>query len=150
MTDTVGFAWLTGTWRHEEGDEVCDEWWSEAADTQFGAFRWRTGGKTRFLELFAIERTDAGIALRLRHFGPGMVPLEAEGPLEWRLAEARENEAVFENSALDFPRRVHYHRVGDTELACRIEGVSKDGEPRSHAFRFRYLPETEITDSTNR
>lgn len=138
MKDTVGFAWLTGAWRHEDGDETCEEFWSDAGgDTQFGAFRWTAEGRTRFYELFAIERDDEGVFLRLRHFGPGMVPLEAEGPLEWRLVEARENEAIFENPAYDFPRRVHYRRAGADELSGRIEGVTKDGEPRSHTFRFR-------------
>lgn len=138
MTDTVGFPWLAGIWRHEEKDEVCEEFWSEAgADTQFGAFRWTAGGKTRFFELFAIERDADGIWLRLRHFGPGMVPLEDEGPLAWRLTEAREREAVFSNPAQGFPRRVVYHRTGDRELLARIEGAAEDGSDRSHVFRFR-------------
>jgi hypothetical protein len=140
MTDTVGFAWLAGTWRHleEEEDGVCEEFWSDVGgDTQFGAFRWMVAGKTRFYELFAIERDDDGVFLRLRHFGPGMVPLEKEGPLAWRLIEAGEVEATFENPAHDFPRRVVYRRAGDDELFARIEGVAEGGEPRSHTFRFR-------------
>jgi hypothetical protein len=140
MTDTVGFAWLTGCWRHKEEDGVCEEFWSDVGgDTQFGAFRWMAGGATRFLELFAIERDAAGVWLRLRHFGPGMVPLEAEGPLAWRLVETGEAAATFENPAYDFPRRVLYRRVADEELLARIEGVSEDGEERSHTFRFRRL-----------
>ena len=141
MTDTVGFAWLTGTWRHEEEEEdgVCEEFWSDVGgDTQFGAFRWTARGKTRFLELFAIEEDDDGVWLRLRHFGPGMVPLESEGPLAWRLIEATETEATFENPAYDFPRRVHYRRVSEDELLARIGGAAESGQPRSHTFRFRY------------
>jgi len=141
MTDTVGFAWLAGTWRHrEEEDGVCEEFWSDVGgDTQFGAFRWMAEGKTRFYELFAIERNDDGVFLRLRHFGPGMVPLESEGPLAWRLVEAGETEATFENPAYGFPRRVLYRRVGDEELLARIDGVAESGEERSHTFRFRRI-----------
>ena len=137
MTDAVGFPWLTGCWRHEDEDGVCEEFWSGVGgDTQFGAFRWMAEGKTRFFELFAIERDDAGVWLRLRHFGPGMVPLEAEGPLAWRLVGTGASEARFEDPEQDFPRRVLYRRVSDEELLARIEGVSKDGKERSHTFRF--------------
>jgi hypothetical protein len=141
MTDTVGFAWLAGTWRHADEDGVCEEFWSEVGgDTQFGAFRWTAGGKTRFFELLVIERDDDGIWLRLRHFGPKMVPLEEGGPLAWRLVGSEageEREAVFENPAQDFPRRVVYRRTAERELLARIEGVAEDGEERSHSFRFR-------------
>ncbi len=149
MTDAVGFPWLAGTWRHEEEEGVCEEFWSEAGgDTQFGAFRWTAGGKTRFYELFVIERDEDGLWLRLRHFGPGMVPLEDEGPLAWRLVGSTEQEATFENPAYDFPRRVVYRRTGEHELLARIEGVSEDGADRSHAFRFRRP--SGITDPSNR
>jgi hypothetical protein len=137
VTDKVGFDWLAGTWRCTDEEGVCEEFWSEAGgDTQFGAFRWTAGGRTRFYELFVIERNEDGIWLRLRHFGPGMVPLEDEGPLAWRLAETGDKLAIFENPAQDFPRRVLYHRTAEAELLARIEGITEDGEERTHAFHF--------------
>lgn len=152
MTSTVGFPWLAGTWRHEDPDEVCEEFWSRAGgDTQFGAFRWTAGGQTRFYELFVIEQDEDGIWLRLRHFGPGVVPLEDEGPLAWRLVQSADKEAIFENARYAFPRRVVYRRTGEHELLARIEGVSADGAERSHVFRFRRCVDTESTpDSSQR
>jgi hypothetical protein len=131
----VGFAWLTGTWRMEDGDTICDEIWGEPrGGSQFGAFRLTRGDTTGFYEIFAIEKDARGVHLRLRHFSPGLEPWkdEASGPTSWRLVSARDGEAVFESAS----SRVTYRRPDAETLVARLEPIpAKEGQGSTFTFR---------------
>ncbi len=131
-----GFTWLSGTWRLEDGDVVCDEYWAAPrAGTQSGTFRLTKGTETEFLEMFCIRRSGEKTWLYIRHFSPGLKPWQGEeqGPLSWRLVETGVRRATFANDR----SRIVYHRASDTLLVVRLEPVPAEGESKpAQTFRF--------------
>ncbi|MDY7092813.1 MAG: DUF6265 family protein [Acidobacteriota bacterium] len=101
------FSWFAGHWVGEKNGERVEESWLEpAAGTMVGIFRWMKPDAVRVYELLALEPTDSGVVLRLRHFGAGLVAWEdKEGTLTFDLAE--------ESNALR-PVFVHRQATPDT------------------------------------
>ena len=93
--------WIVGNWRGTRPDDssVEETWGEPLGDAMVGTFRSVSReGKTRFYEFMAIEQTDAGLMLRLRHFNPGEGLTcweEKDACLEWSLADARPGRVVF-------------------------------------------------------
>jgi hypothetical protein len=133
-------AWLAGRWRSQDGGEVFDETWLPAeGDAMAAVSRSVEGGKTGLYELSAIERTDAGLVLRIRHFGPGVAPWASESgeTPSWPLARRGAREATFEEPSRAFPRRIVYRRekgAGADVLVARLEG-ERGGKPATMEFR---------------
>ena len=130
-------AWLTGTWVEASGASVLTEVWSAPqGDAMVGHDHWTVGGKTRMLELLAIEQTEQGLVLRLRHFDKGLVPWKAEkdGPISWPLKSLKGQRVVFEHPTRAWPKRMEYHRKGDV-LTGKLSGV-ENGKPNAIPFRF--------------
>jgi len=131
------FSWLEGHWRMTTDDGAVWEeiWTAPESGTVAALTRWMQDGKTRLIEVSAIDAGEDGVPrLTLRHFGPGLdtgpeTPGEAE---RWPLKSRGEREAVFEEPSRPFPRRIVYRRVDDDTLEARLEG--EGGEMR---FLFR-------------
>jgi hypothetical protein len=124
MTTLSDLGWLAGTWRGVvDGDTVEEIWGEPLGPTIAGVFRWLKEGELYLYEILAIEADERGPVLRIRHFTPGLgiVESEKDAPLSWRLALHAEQEAIFEDPAQTFPRRITYRREGDT-LTARLEG----------------------------
>jgi len=131
-------AWMTGTWVEAEKTSVLTEIWGEPqGDAMVGHDHWTFGGKTRMLELIAIEQTAQGLVLNVRHFSRGLVPWEAEkdGPLSWPLKSLEGQRVVFEHPTRAWPKRMEYHRQGDV-LSGKLSGV-ENGKPNVIPFRFK-------------
>lgn len=129
---SVGFDWLAGTWHTANGDVACDEYWSKPrGGSQFGTFRMTKGGKTAFLEIFAMRREGADVSLVLRHFTPELKSWKGEEqhPQTWRLAAVEDRRAVFENAR----SQISYERTGD-QLVVRLRPRGEAGE--GQVFRF--------------
>src|SRR5262245_56869900 len=106
------FAWLSGCWRGEHEKAVVEECWNEPiGESMSGSFRVVVDGKARLYELLALERLGDATYMRIRHFGPELVPREKEAALSFRLAKSAEREAVFEpQSAAETVKRLVYKR----------------------------------------
>lgn len=118
--------WLAGYWLScEDGVEVAEAWTSRRGGIMLGVSV-TTGNDAFSWEQMRIEAGPEGLAL---HSQPRGQPAA-----EFRLARSANREAVFENPAHDFPRRVVYRRVGD-RLTARIEGESDDG---AHGLEWHY------------
>jgi hypothetical protein len=131
-------TWLTGTWVEADGRSVLTEVWSAPqGDAMVGHDHWTVGGKTRMLELLAIEQTAQGLVLNLRHFHKGLVPWDAEknGPLSWPLKSLEGQSVVFEHPTRAWPKRMEYHRKGDV-LAGKLSGI-ENGKPNVIPFHFK-------------
>lgn len=71
------FEWLVGRWDGEGLGGKCEEVFLPVwNDTMFGSFRYANEGKLVFSEFFSLVKTDDGIILKLKHFGPDMVGWE--------------------------------------------------------------------------
>jgi hypothetical protein len=118
-------AWMTGSWCSEHGGDRYEEHWLPPAGGSMAAvFRAVEGGKPDMYEISAVETGEDGRpVLRIRHFGPGLVPWksEAEKTPSWPLASTAKDEAVFEDPAADFPRRIVYRLADASTLAVKLE-----------------------------
>ena len=132
-------AWLAGSWRAgNESDGFEEHWLPAAGGTMAAVSRNIHGGKTGLYELSAIEPGEGGRpVLRIRHFGPGLAPWksEAEGTPAWPLLSAKKGEAVFEDPAREFPRRIVYRLVED-DLVARLE-PAEGAKNRPLEFRLK-------------
>jgi hypothetical protein len=153
-------AWMAGTWLQESEDGAFrseETWSSPRADAMVGMFRMAQRGSIDLYELMSIElegppraadgplipgqEPGAGgapqrLVFRLRHFQRGLVPWESEkdGPLTFQAVSIQPNEAIFEDAARDFPRRVVYARQGE-QLTIRLISASKPEQNLIFAFR---------------
>jgi hypothetical protein len=65
--------WLSGRWMGRHGEGVVEEYWSPlGAGTLMAMLRWQKDDRVFFYELMAIERDAEQLALRIKHFDPGL------------------------------------------------------------------------------
>jgi hypothetical protein len=108
-------AWLAGAWQGENGGERIEETWlpPEGA-SMVGVGRSIEGASMTFYELLRIEVRD-GVAVYVA--APRGGP-----PTEFKATSAGKTEAVFENLAHDWPKRITY-RLEASALHVRVEGA---------------------------
>jgi uncharacterized protein (TIGR02246 family) len=110
-------SWLAGCWERVDGEPGSGEYWTPpAGESLFGISRTIRGGKTVAYEFMQIRRTDDGAIELIAH-------PSGQATATFRLAEAADYKAVFENPAHDFPQRVIYQLQGADRLAAWIEGT---------------------------
>jgi hypothetical protein len=84
-------------------------------------------GRTVAFEFLRIEAREGRLAYLA---SPGGRPAT-----RFELVRSAEGEAVFENLAHDFPKRIHYRKLPDGGLLARIEG---DGTEKQKPMEFRF------------
>lgn len=124
-------AWLSGDWETAPGRMQIDEHWTKVAgNSLIGMSRTVAGGKTVFFEYLRIEARGAEI-FYVAH------PKARTPGTDFKLVKLNGQEAVFENPAHDFPKRIIYRKNGDGALTARVEG---DGTEKEKAQDFHYRP----------
>ncbi len=124
-------AWISGDWETAPGRMQIDEHWTKVAGgSLMGVSRTVAGGKTVFYEYLRIEARVAEIyyVAHPRARNPGT---------DFKLVRLTGQEALFENMAHDFPKRILYRRNGDGTLTARVEG---DGTEKEKPQEFHYRP----------
>lgn len=114
--------WMAGYWLScEDGREVSETWSSRRGGIMLGS------GITIGRQAFSWEqmRIESGVP-HPDSLSFMALPRGAEAVTAFPLVRSGEREAVFENPAHDFPRRVIYRRDGD-RLTGRIEGADGQG-----------------------
>lgn len=120
-------AWLSGTWRSEGPPEVEEHWMPPKGGAMLGLSRTFAKGRMVAFEFLRIQAGSGGIDYMA---SPG-----GGASTSFRLLRASSTEAVFENLAHDFPKRIIYRLLPDGALLARIEG---DGTEREKPMEFRY------------
>jgi hypothetical protein len=124
-------AWLSGDWETAPGRMQIDEHWTKVAGgSLIGMSRTVAGGKTVFFEYLRIESRGADIYY-VAH------PKARTPGTDFKLSRLTGQEAVFENPAHDFPKRVIYRKNADGTLTARVEG---DGTEKEKPQEFHYRP----------
>ncbi len=126
-------AWLEGDWLREtpRGD-VVETWERVSENTMEGHASLSSEGETRVGEHMRLVRMGQDVFYIAK-------PTENPLPVAFKLIEFTETRFVFENTTHDFPHRIIYNRVGDSDLLVRIEGPGegeKAGETQAVEFRF--------------
>src|SRR5262245_57292393 len=124
-------AWISGDWETASGGMQIDEHWTKVAgNSLIGMSRTVAGGKTVFFEYLRIEARGPEIYY-VAH------PKARTPGTDFKLVRLSGQEAVFENLAHDFPKRIIYRKNGDGALTARIEG---DGTEKEKPQEFHYRP----------
>lgn len=141
--DLSDFAWLQGAWRGEGLGAKCDETWSSpAGGCMLGTFRMIKDDELVFTEFFMLVRSDNGIVLKLKHFGPDLSGWEEkEKSVDFPLIKVENKTAYFGG--------LTYQLQDDGSLKAYVAMKKKDGTYREGAFHFRQsnVIKTRPTDS---
>lgn len=128
-TGVAQMAWLSGCWQGQFGEAGTQEqWMAPAGGSLLGMSRTVRKGRTVEFEFMQVrERPDGGLDFIAQPSG--------RPPTVFRLQTLGAAEAVFENLEHDFPQRVRYARVSESQLAASIEG-RRNGQTRRIDFAF--------------
>mgnify|MGYP006972342787 CR=1 FL=1 len=129
-------GYLAGDWAEtRNGVTVEEHWVGPVGGVMAGVtitHSEKPGAKTR-IEFMSIVEKDDTLVFIARPDG--------QPPTEFRLKEADNGIATFENPDHDFPQRVIYEIAGEdlNELKARIEGTI-DGKSRAMDWSYKRLP----------
>ena len=123
-------SWLIGEWENKMPDGVLTETWVVYNDSIFA-------GRTVFvkdkdtLHYEEILLTQKGETLL---YIPTVKGQNDNKPVEFKMSETKtENEFAFENPAHDYPQKIVYKKVNDTNLIATISG-KQQGKPSSESY----------------
>jgi hypothetical protein len=107
--------WLSGDWQGTGGRAQVEEHWTQpAGGSMLGMSRTVAGARTVEFEYLRIEQRDDGIYYVAQPKGRCLAT-------DFRLTRASALEAVFENPAHDFPKRIIYRKSADDSLTASID-----------------------------
>jgi uncharacterized protein DUF6265 len=123
-------AWMAGSWmERKDGTDTEEHWLPAKGGMLIAVNRTVNPGEPSTFEFLRIVLADGKPAYLT---SPGGRPAE-----EFKSVEQSATRIVFENPAIEFPRRILYWRDGDA-LMARIEGTIK-GETRWRQWRFERI-----------
>jgi uncharacterized protein DUF6265 len=116
-SDIAQLAWMSGDWQTASGGraQIEEHWTQPAGRSMLGMGRTVAGGKTAEFEFLRIEQRDDAVYYVAQP--KGQCP-----PTDFKLTRATGQEAVFENLAHDFPKRIIYKKTGEDSLTASIDG----------------------------
>ncbi|MFN8010681.1 MAG: DUF6265 family protein [Holophagaceae bacterium] len=120
-------AWMAGAWRTTGPVTFEEHWMAPRGGLMVGMGRTVAKGRAVAFEFLRIETKEGRTAYLA---SPGGRPAT-----RFELTRATADEAVFENLAHDFPKRIIYRRLPDGGLFARVEG---DGTEKEKPLEFRY------------
>ena len=124
-------SWMSGDWQTAPGGraQIEEHWTLPSGASMLGMSRTVAGSKTAEFEYLRIEQREDGIYYVAHPKGrcPGT---------DFKLTRAAAQEAVFENPAHDFPKRIIYRKTTEDSLTASIDG----GEgTKQMTFSFRRM-----------
>lgn len=128
-------AWIAGYWIGGTDDNPMEEiWTAPLGDNMMGMFREVDEGKSVFYEFMLIQQTDAGPALLLKHFNPGLIGWEDKDVAQrYPLAALKGRRAVFEHA--NRMTRLVYERFTEDSLTVTLEKV-REGKETKQVFGY--------------
>ncbi len=105
-------AFIAGQWETTADGKVIEAFWTEpAGNNMVGVIRMNSEGKATLYEMFAIEMTEDGLEIRVKHFKPGLLGLEEKDKFDYyKFLESSDGRAVFQKQGADV--RVMYEKRG--------------------------------------
>jgi len=125
--DLKAVAWIAGSWRIEGPNATIEEQWMEPAGKLMLGMSRTTSKRGSFFEFLRLEARADGVYYVAQPRG--------QAPTDFKLVRHSASEAVFENLAHDFPKRILYRLDSPTELTARVEG---DATSKEQAEEFKY------------
>ena len=127
-------AWLIGRWAGTGMGGDVDEFWSPALGGQMvGHFRYAKDGEPGFYEIMMIDRTEAGIRMRVKHFDPDFTAWEDKAEwVEFEPVSTSPGQLRFNGLVLD--RRID---GADEIMTATLRMRQKDGEVSDVVFTLK-------------
>ena len=129
--DITELGWMSGDWQTAPGGraQIEEHWTLPAGGSMLGMSRTVAGSKTAEFEYLRIGRREDAIYYVAQP--KGRCPAT-----DFKLIKATAQEAVFENPAHDFPKRIIYRKTAEDSLTASIDG----GEgTKQMTFSFRRM-----------
>lgn len=131
-------AFIAGPWTGTLGDRTIEQHWSAPlGNSMVAMYRNVQDGQARLYELLVIEQDGEGVALRIKHFAPGvgLVGRQAkEEAVNHKLVRVEGQTAVFEGTG-ENPTRVTFTRTSPDALSIVVERM-RDGAPVATTFPY--------------
>ncbi|MGH9554844.1 MAG: DUF6265 family protein [Terriglobales bacterium] len=125
--DLKAVSWMAGRWHMESPNVSVEEQWMEPAGKLMLGMSRTTSKRGSFFEFLRVEARADGVYYVAQPKGGA--------PTDFKLVRHSATEAVFENLAHDFPKRIIYRLVSATELTARVEG---DASSKEQPEEFKY------------
>lgn len=111
---------IAGHWQTTKDGRTVEAFWTESeGDNMVGVVRMMHEGKATLYEMFAIEMTDSGLEVKVKHFKPGLVGLEEKDKFDhYTFLESSKGSAIFEKKGADV--RVLYEKRAGKKFAIAI------------------------------
>jgi hypothetical protein len=134
-------SWLAGQWTGTYGGDTIEEHWSEpGAGAMMGMFRWIREEQVRFYELMTLEPEGEGIVLRIKHFAPGLVGLEAQdAAVTLDLVDESIHVAIFHKRSATEQKWLIYRYEGEDAISAYFE-TAETTATEAEMFHYRRMP----------
>ncbi|TDP58010.1 DUF6265 family protein [Flavobacterium dankookense] len=123
-------SWLVGEWENKMPEGVLTESWTKANDSTFI-------GKTLFInEKDTLHSEDIVLTQKGENllYIPTVKGQNDDKPVEFKMMESKiENEFAFENPKHDYPQKIVYKKVNETNLVATISG-KQQGKSSSESY----------------
>lgn len=123
-------SWLVGEWENTMPEGVLTETWSKSNDSTFI-------GKTLFInEKDTLHSEDIVLTQKGENllYIPTVKGQNDDKPVEFKMMESKiENEFAFENPKHDYPQKIVYKKVNETNLVAAISG-KQQGKSSSESY----------------
>lgn len=118
---------ISGHWETIRNGRMVEAFWTEPeGDNMVGVVRVIGEGKAVLYEIFAIEMTDTGLEVKVKHFRPGLFGVEEKDEFDhYKFLESSDGRAVFKKQGEDV--RVLYEIRPENKFAVAV-GRPADGE----------------------
>lgn len=121
--------WLLGNWENKLPEGLLTETWSKKNDSTFTATSFFIIDKDT-VHSESIELTQLKEELIYR---PTVKGQNNDEPVDFKLTSDTENTFTFENAAHDYPQKITYKKVNETNLLATISG-KQQGKDSTESF----------------
>jgi hypothetical protein len=121
--------WLIGKWENKLPEGLLTETWSQINDSTFTATSFFIIDKDT-VHSESIELTQLKDELIYR---PTVNGQNNDEPVDFKLSSESENTFTFENLKHDYPQKIVYKKVNETNLVATISGIQQ-GKQSSESY----------------
>ena len=122
--------WLLGNWENEMPEGVLTETWTKENDSTFSGTTYFIINKedTVHSETIILKQLNDELFYR-----PTVKGQNNDEPVDFKLSSESENSFSFENPKHDYPQKIVYKKVNETNLVATISGMQQ-GKQSSESY----------------
>ena len=122
--------WLLGNWENEMPEGVLTETWTKENDSTFSGTTYFIINKEDTVHSEAIILKQLNDELFYR---PTVKGQNNDEPVDFKLSSESENSFSFENPKHDYPQKIVYKKVNETNMVASISGMQQ-GKQSSESY----------------